>query len=65
MERSKTAILSTVINFELYAKSSLLFPDEVQKYVIDGRSGMYGIESLCYMMKRLGDKDIDWLLIGR
>ena len=64
MERSKTAILSTVINFELYAKSSLLFPDEVQKYVIDGRSGMYGIESLCYMMKKLGNKDIDWLIMA-
>lgn len=64
MEVNKVAILSTVINFDLYAKSSMLFPKDVRKYVIDGRTGMYGIESICYMMKKLCDKDIDWLIMA-
>lgn len=63
IDKTKIAILSTVINFELYSKSSLLFPN-VDKYVIDGRSGMYGIESLCYMMEKLGNKEIDWLIMA-
>lgn len=63
MDKERIAILSTVINFDLYAKSSLLFPNVV-KYVIDGRTGMYGIDSLCYMMKKLGNKDIDWLIMA-
>jgi hypothetical protein len=58
------AILTTVINFDLYNKSNLLFPKEYDKYVIDGRYGMYGIESICYMMKCLKKKQIDWLVMA-
>ena len=61
---SKIAILSTVINFELYSKSARYFPENIQKYIIDGRNGMHGIDSLIYMMKKLKDKDIDWLILA-
>lgn len=64
IDKSKIAILSTVINFELYSKSSLLFPNDIQKYVIDGRTGMYGLDSLCYMMKKLKTKNIEWLIMA-
>ncbi|WP_262710848.1 hypothetical protein [Flavobacterium franklandianum] len=37
---SNIAILTTVINHELYQKSSQLFPQNIQKYVIDGTNGM-------------------------
>lgn len=60
----KIAILSTVINFELYSKSAHYFPKNIQKYIIDGRNGMHGIDSLIYMMKKLKDKDIDWLILA-
>lgn len=63
MNKSKIAIISTVINFELYSKSSLTFPDSVQKYVIDGRSGMHALNSVFYMMKKLKNKGIEWLII--
>jgi hypothetical protein len=64
IDKSKIAILSTVINFDLYFRSSPLFPDGIKKYVIDGRNGMYGIDSLCYMMKVLKDKNIEWLIMA-
>ena len=46
MKSENIAILSTVINFDLYAESSKYFPNDIQKYVIDGRTGMYGIDSI-------------------
>ena len=52
-DNSKIAILSTVINFDLYAKSSQFFPNDIQKYVIDGRNGMHGLESIFYMMNTM------------
>lgn len=64
VEKSKIAILSTVINFDLYAKSSRLFPENIRKYVIDGRNGMYGIDSLFYTMKKLKNKNIEWLIMA-
>jgi len=64
IKKQKIAILSTDINFELYSRSSTLFLAGICKYVIDGRTGMYGIESLCYMMKKLKNKDIDWLIMA-
>ena len=64
VENSKIAMLSTVINFELYAKSSQFFPKDIQKYVIDGRNGMHGLESIIYMMKKLKRRNIEWLIMS-
>lgn len=63
MDYSKIAILSTVNNFGLYEKSSALYPQQIQNYVIDGRNGMFGIHSINYMMKVFKRKDIDWLIL--
>ena len=64
IDKSKVAILSTVINFSLYEKSSALFPAGIRRYVIDGRNGMYGIASLSYMMKKLKGRQIEWLIMA-
>jgi hypothetical protein len=61
---SKTALLSTVINFELYGKSAQLFPKNYKKYVIDGTNGMHGLQSIFYMMKKLKGKNIEWLIMA-
>lgn len=63
INNSKIAILSTVNNFSLYRKSSALYPSNIQRYVIDGRNGMFGIHSINYMMKIFKRKDIDWLIL--
>lgn len=60
----KIAIVTTVINFELYKKSSRFFPEGVPKYVIDGRNGMYGIDSLFYMIDKFKKMDFDWLIMA-
>ncbi len=64
MSKENIAILSTVVNFDLYQKSSLLFPKDIPKYVIDGRNGMHAMDSVCYMFKKLKDKKIDWLIMA-
>lgn len=58
------AILTTVINFKLYKKSSQLFPQNIQKYVVDGTNGMHGLESIFYMMQKLKGKGVDWLIMA-
>lgn len=64
MDNSKIAIITTVINKELYQKSSLLFPTNLQKYVIDGTNGMHGLYSIFYMMEKLKNRNIEWLIMA-
>jgi hypothetical protein len=64
VNNSKIAILSTVINFDLYDKSAQHFPNNIQKYVIDGTNGMHGLQSIFYMMKKLRGKGIEWLIMA-
>lgn len=59
-----TAIISTVANFDLYQKSSIYFPSNVCRYVIDGRNGMYSLDSILYMFKVLKGKGIKWLIMA-
>ena len=61
---SNIAILTTIINNELYQKSSQLYPQNIQKYVIDGTNGMFGMDSICYMMQKLKGKGIEWLIMA-
>lgn len=64
MDNSKIALISTVINKELYKKSSQLFPPNIQKYIIDGTNGMHGLDSVFYMMQKLKGRGIDWLIMA-
>lgn len=58
------AIISTVINFDLYQKTSKCFPQEIPKIVIDGTNGMYGIDSILYMFKKIKHQDFDWIIMA-
>lgn len=64
MSKMNIAILTTVINKDLYAKSAQLFPKNIEVYVIDGTNQMFGIDSIFFMMKKLKDKGIDWLIMA-
>ena len=64
MDKSKIAILTTLINKELYEKSNRLFPKGIDKYVIDGSDGMFGIDSICFMMEKLKGKGVEWLIMA-
>lgn len=61
---SKIAILTTLINLDLYKKSAQLFPNEIPKYVINGKNEMFGIDSIRFMMKKLKGKGIEWLIMA-
>ncbi|MFK2820699.1 hypothetical protein U0L90_11270 [Flavobacteriaceae sp. LMIT009] len=63
-KKDRIAILTTVANFELYKKTSRFFPSSIKKYVIDGSNGMHGIHSIVYMMFKLKDEDIEWLIMA-
>jgi hypothetical protein len=58
------AIITTLINKDLYQKSAQLFPENIQKYVIEGKEGMFALDSLCYMMKKLKGRGIEWLIMA-
>jgi len=60
----RIAILSTVVNFDLYQQSAPIFPKGIANYVIDGRNGMHGIDSIRYMFRKLKDQQIDWLIMA-
>ncbi|MCL7764212.1 hypothetical protein MPF19_12360 [Polaribacter sp. Z014] len=60
----KIAVLTTVSNFELYNKTNHLFGLEYDRYVIDGRDGMYGIQSVLYMMKKFKNLDYDYIIMA-
>lgn len=62
--KQNIAILSTVVNFDLYQKSARLFPDGIQKFVIDGRNGMHAMDSVAYMFKKLKNRGIEWLIMA-
>ncbi len=64
IDKNKIAILTTVANFELYSHTSRYFPKDIKKYVIDGTNGMHGIHSIIYMMYKLKNEAIDWLIMA-
>ncbi len=63
VQKDKIAILSNVINFDLYQKTAPLFPSNIDKYVIDGRNGMHGWSSIVYWIKKFKNKKIKWLIL--
>lgn len=63
-DKSKIALLTTVINWDLYKKSSQFFPNGIQKYVINGSNGMFGIDSIYFMMEKFKKIDVDWLIMS-
>ena len=64
MKNKTIAILSTVINFDLYRKTSALYPKDIQKYVIDGRKGMFGFDSLNYFFNLSKHMNIKYLILS-
>ncbi|MBO2544271.1 hypothetical protein J0871_07570 [Salegentibacter sp. BDJ18] len=63
-EKKNIAILTTVANFDLYKKTSVLFPKDISRFVIDGTNGMHSLHSIFYMFKKLKGKEIDWLIMA-
>lgn len=63
INQDKISFLTTVSNFKLYKKTSVFFPYNIDRYVIDGTKGMFGLNSIFFMMEKLQHKEIDWLIM--
>lgn len=61
---SKIAIVTTVASYDLYKKTVTLFPKDIDCYVIDGTTGMYGINSLCFMFAKFKNYHYDWIIMA-
>jgi hypothetical protein len=59
----KIAISTTVSNSTLFKKSIETFPHVDCIYVVDGTQGVYGIKSITFLLGKLKNKNIDWLLL--
>ncbi|OOG65784.1 hypothetical protein B0E44_15510, partial [Flavobacterium sp. A45] len=64
IDKSKIAIITTVASFKLYNKTAALFPKGIDKIVIDGTTGMYGLNSIDFMFKRLKNKEYNWVIMA-
>ncbi|UUC47038.1 hypothetical protein [Flavobacterium cerinum] len=64
VDKNKIAIVTTVASFKLYTKTATLFPEGITKIVIDGTQGMYGIESIHYMFRKLKNKGVEWIIMA-
>lgn len=64
IDKSKIAIVTTVVNFKLYRKTATIFPDGIDKIVIDGTNGMYGLNSIDYMFRKLKNQKYEWIIMA-
>ena len=64
IEKSKIAIVTTVSSFKLYKKTATIFPEGIDKIVIDGTNGMYGLQSIDFMFKKLKNKKYEWVIMA-
>lgn len=64
IDKTKIAIITTVASFKLYNKTATLFPKGIDKIVIDGTTGMYGLDSIDFMFEKLKYKNYDWIIMA-
>lgn len=64
IDKSKIALITTVANFQLYEKTATLFPKDIDYFVIDGTTGMFGINSLRFMFEKFKKYKYEWLIMA-
>lgn len=57
------AIVTPSCTRELYEHTSRLFPADLPHYVVDGNSGLFGLDFLSFIHQRLKNKRIKWLIL--
>ena len=64
IDKSRIAIVTTVVSFKLYKKTAILFPKGIDKIVIDGTTGLYGINSIKTIFRKKIFKKYDWIILA-
>ena len=57
------AIITTVNNLFLYKKTVNFFPNNIKLFVIDGSYGLFGLNSIKFMFRKLKKHKIKWLIM--
>lgn len=63
LNKSRIAIVTTVVSFKLYEKTATLFPKGIDKIVIDGTNGLYGIKSIKLIFEKQLFQKYDWIIL--
>lgn len=63
IKKSKIVLVTTVVNFDLYKKTALLFPGDIDKVAIDGTTGLYGLESIKLIFEEKKFNKYDWIVM--
>lgn len=62
--KGKIAIVTTVYNWDLYNKTVKSFPQDIKIYAVDGSKGLYGLESLLHIIRKLKKDKLNWLIMA-
>lgn len=58
------AIVTTVSNKFLFKKTVEFFPENIEIIVIDGSDGLFGLDSIKFMFKKLKRKKFKWVIMA-
>lgn len=59
----RIALVTTVSNKYLYKKTVSTFPKQVDLIAIDGTEGLYGLNSIKFIFKKLSARKYDWVVL--
>lgn len=57
-------LITTVSNFSLYKKTVAFFPENIKLIAIDGSNGLFGLNSIKFMFKKIRKHQIKWLILA-
>jgi hypothetical protein len=57
-------LITTVSNISLYKETISFFPENINLFVIDGSDGLFGLNSIKLMFKKLKKHKIKWLIMA-
>jgi hypothetical protein len=60
----KIALVTTVSNTLLYNKTIKTFPKNIDLIAIDGSKGLFGINSIKFMFRKLSSKKYNWIIMA-
>lgn len=64
MNLNRIALVTTVSNIVLYNKTINTFPNNIDLIGIDGSKGLFGLNSIKFMFKKLSSKKYKWIIMA-
>lgn len=64
MKNNNIGLITTVSNISLYKKTVSFFPENIKLIAIDGKNGLFGLNSIKFMFKKMKKHKIKWLILA-